>query len=351
MRLTSRHEKPEPDISPCDTHRDSPTSQEWTSPNTAVTDPALCRNGRTRRGGRLSELPRWLPLHRVSKVLWRLGVARFSIRGDWRKRVVEFDPAIAEYYGRGQEKERLFGGFPSGPLELARTQELIGRHLESQQLRIADIGSGPGAYATWLAGLGHQVELLDPVKLHVEQARAAGFDATVGDARALPWADAEFDAVLLLGPLYHLQDKADRLTALRETSRVLVDGGWLFAAAISRFAALLDMLVRLDNVHEEGVLEVVTSAVETGEFRGADRGLFTNAYFHRADELLAELGEAGFEGGRVFNIEGPGFLVSNFADRWSDPARREAMLAAARLVEAEPSTIGASSHLLAVARL
>lgn len=264
--------------------------------------------------------------------------------------MVELDPAIAEYYGRGQERNRLFGGFPSGPLELARTQELIARHLDGQQLRIADVGGGPGAYATWLTGLGHQVELLDPVALHVEQARAAGIETSVGDARALPWADAEFDAVLLLGPLYHLQAMTERLTALREARRVLTDGGWLFAAAISRFAALLDMLVRLDVLHDDGVLEIVSHAVQTGEFQGAERGFFTNAYFHLADELLAELDEAGFQGGRVFNIEGPGFLVPDFEDRWSDPERREVMLAAARLVESEPSIIGASSHLLAVAR-
>lgn len=112
----------------------------------------------------------------------------------------DFDPAIASYYARGHEQSRLFGGFPSGPLELARTQELIDRHLDldGARLRIADVGSGPGAYATWLSESGHEVHLLDPVPLHVDQVRTGHPEAkaSVGDARALPWEDGEFDVVL-----------------------------------------------------------------------------------------------------------------------------------------------------------
>ena len=72
------------------------------------------------------------------------------------------------------------------------------------------------------------------------------------------------------------------------------------------------------------------------------------AYFHLPGDLEAEVSAAGFSGVRVFNIEGPGFLVPDFAERWSDPDRRQALLAAARLVETEPTMMGASSHLLAV---
>jgi hypothetical protein len=61
---------------------------------------------------------------------------------------------------------------------------------------------------------------MDPIELHVEQATAAGVrDARIGDARELPWPDASVDAVLLLGPLYHLPERADR--DRRDRSRVL----------------------------------------------------------------------------------------------------------------------------------
>jgi ubiquinone/menaquinone biosynthesis C-methylase UbiE len=83
--------------------------------------------------------------------------------------------------------------------------------------------------------------MLDPVPLHVEHARReAGeppaFETRVGDARDLPYADETFDVVMLLGPLYHLRQSQDRLLALREARRVSKPSGFVFAAAISRYA-------------------------------------------------------------------------------------------------------------------
>jgi SAM-dependent methyltransferase len=156
--------------------------------------------------------------------------------------------------------------------------------------------------------------------------------------------------VLLLGPLYHLTQRDDRLSALVEAHRVLRPGGVLFAAGIFRYAALLDLLIRLDRLHEEAVAEMVRKAVQTGVFEGQVEGLFTTAYFHLPSELAEEVAVAGFEVTELFNIEGPGFMVSDFEGRWAEPSRREALLEAARLVETEPTMMGASSHLLAVAR-
>lgn len=265
---------------------------------------------------------------------------------------MELDPSVRDYYERGTEAERLFGGFPSGPLELARSKEIIQRYLPAEPLTILDVGGGPGVYAAWLAEQGHRVHVVDPIPLHVEQARAAhdSVSADVGDARSLTQPDESADAILLLGPLYHLVERADRMSALREAKRVLRARGMLFAAGISRHAALLDLLVRLDKLHEPGVMNIVEHAVETGVFRGGDAGLFTTAYFHRAPELQSEVTEAGFERCTVLQVEGPGFLVPDFERRWNDDARREAMLRAARLIETDPETLAVSSHLLAVAR-
>jgi hypothetical protein len=44
-----------------------------------------------------------------------------------------------------------------------------------------------------------------------------------------------------------------------------------------------------------------------------------------------------------------GWFAPGLAERLADPTRRERLLAAIRRVEAEPSLLGASSHLLAIA--
>lgn len=136
-------------------------------------------------------------------------------------------PEFFEHYASGYEAQRLQSG--SSQIELARTQELVMRYVPSPPTVIFDIGGGPGVYACWLAKQGYEVHLLDANPLHVELARQASqaqpdaplASIEVGDARSLKRPDASVDVVLLFGPLYHLTERADRLTALQEAHRVL----------------------------------------------------------------------------------------------------------------------------------
>jgi len=263
---------------------------------------------------------------------------------------VELRPEITAYYEQGREAQRLSEARTGGPLEFARTIELISRYLAPAPLEVLDVGGGPGSYARWLHDRGDDVTLVDPVALHVEQARAQSLRAEVGDARRLAQPDRCADVVLLMGPLYHLVEEDGRARALAEAHRVLRPGGLLIATAISRSAALQDMLVRLDRLHEPDVMAIVERAFRTGVFDGSPAGLFTTAFFHSPGQLRDEVTGAGFEAVDVLGIEGPGFLVGDLETRWQDPARREALLTAARLVEAEPDMLGAANHLMAAAR-
>jgi ubiquinone/menaquinone biosynthesis C-methylase UbiE len=156
---------------------------------------------------------------------------------------------IVNHYGDAEESSRLRTGWFQ--LERARTEELILRHLPPPPATIIDAGGGAGAYACWLAARGWQVHLIDPVPKHVEQARAASArqreqpltSSEIGDARDLPHADSTADAVLLLGPLYHLVEREDRLACLREAHRVLRPRGLAWGAAISYFASLFGFAV------------------------------------------------------------------------------------------------------------
>ena len=148
------------------------------------------------------------------------------------------------HYARGEERGRLVT--PSGQVELARTREIVERHLPPAPAVVADVGGGPGRYSLWLAERGYTVHHRDLVTLHVEQltadAAAGGLtvESAIADARALDLPDASVDAVLLLGPLYHLPTREDRVAALAEAARVVQPGGPVFAAAISRWAPRLD---------------------------------------------------------------------------------------------------------------
>ncbi|MCC5642981.1 class I SAM-dependent methyltransferase [Nostoc sp. CHAB 5824] len=264
---------------------------------------------------------------------------------------------VLAHYERGLEAERL--SKRTNPIELVRTQELLSRYLPPPPAVIFDVGGGSGIYACWLAQLGYKVHLIDPVPLHVEQARSTSqlqpdyplASAEVGDARQLNQANNSVDAVLLFGPLYHLIERSDRLAALHKANRVLKNGGLVFAVACSRFASLLDGLFRgwLDDPE---FVEIVHRDLLEGQHRNPSNhpAYFTTAFFHHPDELKAEVEEVGLSCEKLLAIEGPGKLLQNFEEHWSEPSRRERLLQAIRWLETEPSTLGVSAHIMAIGK-
>jgi ubiquinone/menaquinone biosynthesis C-methylase UbiE len=264
---------------------------------------------------------------------------------------------IIRHYDAADEASRLRSGWFQ--LEEARTRELILRYLPPAPAVIIDAGGGTGAYALWLATLGYQVHLVDPVPKHVEQARAASArqpehslaSAEIGDARHLPWGENSADAILLLGPLYHLVEQQDRLVCLREAHRVLRPGGVLWGAAISRFASLFESLSG-GFFADPAFAPILAADLENGQHRNPTDNpvYFTDAYFHRPGELSRELLGTGFRVEALVAIEGPGWLARDFERLWSDPAQRERLLATIRRVEREPTVLGASSHIMAIGK-
>ena len=259
--------------------------------------------------------------------------------------------SILAYYDRGAERPRLVERVV-GRLERDRTRDIAVRHLPPAPAHIADIGGGPGIYAEWLTRLGYEVHLLDLSPLHVEQAAELGLaEAVVGDATELPWSEDTFDAALLLGPLYHLQEREERVKAWSEAARVVRPGGVVIGAAISRFASALDGLSRkfLDDPRFEVIVE---HDLRTGCHHNptAEPGWFTTAYFHRPEELAEEVAAAGLEHVGTFAVEGPVWLLGDLATH-TDPQRWQRLLGVLRRLEQEPSLLGASGHLLAIGRI
>ena len=59
---------------------------------------------------------------------------------------------------------------------------------------------------------------------------------------------------------------------------------------------------------------------------------------------------AGFDGVKVFGVEGPGWMVADFESRWADRVLRDDIMAVARALESEPAVLGVSAHLLGIGR-
>jgi SAM-dependent methyltransferase len=257
---------------------------------------------------------------------------------------------IAEYYRQGVEEERLTTG--RGRLEYLRTLDVLSRVLPPAPARVLDVGGATGVYAAALAGAGYRVHVVDPVPGHVERSAARpGVTAELGDARDLARDDASADAVLLLGPLYHLPERADRLRAWREAARVVRPGGVVAGALISRYASMFDGFTQGFYAHP-AFLPMVEQALSGGRHDNPRHHphWFTTAYFHRPEEVAPEMREAGLAEPRLLAVEGPVWMAGRLDTILDDPPELAVLMELMRQEEAEPSLLGASAHLLGVGR-
>jgi hypothetical protein len=101
---------------------------------------------------------------------------------------------------------------------------------------------------------------------------------------------------------------------------------------------------------------VLTRDLQDGQHRNTtgDPKRFTTSYFHRPEELTAEMQKAGFEVIELVPVEGPCWLAkgsqAGFAECWSNPDRRSRLLELARTIEHDPMALGLSQHLIGVGR-
>jgi SAM-dependent methyltransferase len=242
-------------------------------------------------------------------------------------------------------------------LEFGRSKELIRRFLPRRRCVVYDVGGGPGNYSSWLARLGHEVHLVDPVPLHLRQAkRAAARDpssalaeAVLGDARRLRFPSASADVVLLMGPLYHLPDGTDRRRALAEAYRVLRPGGVLVGVGVSRFTSMMDRSWE-GYLSDPGFVRIVRRDLRTGEHRNPKNlpAYWTTAFFTHPVEMAHEIRAAGFRLRGIFAVEGFVWWVPELSQKWQDLDFRRRLLQFLRATEQEATLLGMGPHIMCV---
>lgn len=262
---------------------------------------------------------------------------------------------VFDFYENGAEIGRLERGL--GIIEAARTKELLSRFIKPG-MTVCDVGGGIGYYSDWLAARGCNVSLYELAPSAVQYAKdhqTVPYHAAAADARSLPVTDASCDALLLMGPLYHLMSRQDRLKVLSEAWRAMRPGGLLIATGISKFSSATWALsvYRTANsfIDDEVYMDMLRGELTTGEHHrpGKYPNFIAEAYFHTPESFAGELAEAGFRVSDMLAIEGIIWPTPDLNAKWEDPACRERLLELLRLTEAEPSILGYSPHFMAVA--
>lgn len=260
---------------------------------------------------------------------------------------------IRAFYNNDPAKEHA--RLEERQLEYDLTWRYLDHYLPAQG-SILEVGAATGRYTLELAKRGYQVTAVDLSSEQLEVNRknlaAAGLEnqvrMVVADARDLGEVTGkQFDAVLLMGPLYHLIVEADRKAVLKQAFDRLRDDGILFSAFLSRLGLLSDLLRNnpgwIENRAE--VESILTNGKRPDE---SPRGGF-RAYFAPITEI-APLHEAvGFETVTVAGVE-PAIAAHYESYNTLEDKRRELWLDMLYAMSTEPSIIGASRHLLYVGR-
>ncbi len=262
---------------------------------------------------------------------------------------------IKHFYSHGMESDRLETDLFWW--EGIRTKEIIARYLRFENMAIADIGGGAGYYAFWLQQLKHHVSLVDLSPRNIELAKnrsaSIGIDLTeckTGDATNLDFSSEQFDLVLLLGPMYHLQEMNDRAKALSEAKRILKPGGYVLIATISRYASLLDGFGR-DLINDDHFYSLMIEDLKSGRHNNNTESLdyFTTAYFHTPDEIKREVSASGLRFERTLAIESFAWMIKDVRKKALDNAYQKKLETVVNMLEENTDLLPLSAHMLTVA--
>ncbi len=120
-------------------------------------------------------------------------------------------------------------------------------------MRALDVGCGPGALTVALVEVlgGESVCAIDPSEPLVDacRARAPTADVRVGAAEELPFADAEFGAVLAQLVLNHMSDVPRGVAEMRRVARpggVVAASVWDFASGMTMLRTFWDAALAVD---------------------------------------------------------------------------------------------------------
>ena len=277
------------------------------------------------------------------------------------------DKTVLAYYEAGREFNRLRTDV--GLIEFERTKEILLENLPKPPAVIYDIGGAYGEYSWWLASLGYEVHLFDlsetNIKLSKELAKeyptCSLSSSEVGDARNIPRADNSADAVLLMGPLYHITDYDERIKAIKESFRLLKNDGVIFTAALTPYSVLLYNITVYSpkgenkNTYLENTdfLAMVERELKDGCHINPNRDVYEglgSSHLHTAKALKAELEVGGFSDSVVHGVMGGAWLVHDIDELWKNEISRNALMNTVRLLDKHEEIIGLSGHLLAVSK-
>jgi ubiquinone/menaquinone biosynthesis C-methylase UbiE len=255
---------------------------------------------------------------------------------------------IAEAYDAGVEEE--YKRLTESQLREAEYQlivELLDEYIPAGST-IIDIGSGPGRYAEHLLQRNCKVGVVDlsakSLKAFSDRMENSYCQQNilfnqVSCATQLGWiANNSADAILLMGPLYHLIDDKHRAIALAHCHRILKPGGYLFSVFLSPFPQTIHSSNNLSS-EEHKITHTLFKGFQVPQFR---------CWPNEAKKIMSD---NNFETIRIRNIEGTASSLpdSNWEGSWPEQMKKELLNSLLETCE-RPDLLGITHQFVTVAQ-
>lgn len=262
---------------------------------------------------------------------------------------------IIGYYNQFDEWGRL----EREPIEFKVNWHYIKQYLPKTG-KILDNGAGPGKYSLELAKDGYTVTLADltPSLVDIAKSKASELnlnkqfnDFLIADARELTMLENEqFDASLMLGPMYHIQDEFGRMKAVNELKRVTKKGGLVFVAFMPRVRHILTSLLQPENWKPNNSMDAINLFSNSGCFNHLDPGRFTGAYYFNIEDIRPFMESQGFESLELLGSNVATILNKDNWDYWKEKGEEDQLIELLIDKATDPYLLGISSHLLYIGR-
>ena len=261
---------------------------------------------------------------------------------------------VKSYYSVFNEWGRLDA--PEGKLEFELTMPLITSRLPNNA-KILDLGGGPGRYTIELAKLGHSLHLADLSQTLLDEAKKRIVEQEIKNVKSINqvnavdlsiYADSSFDTILLLGPLYHLADEAERRSCIMEVKRVLKPNGFVFAAFIPYLSGAIGVAGRMFYFPAQVDVSSLKRVFEQGVFNNNSGSGFQEGYYPTSDEIVSLFNEKGFSKVLLRSIRGWGSNREEQIYKLKDesPEKYEAAIDLINKTSDDPSIIEMCMHAI-----
>lgn len=264
---------------------------------------------------------------------------------------------VTNYYQLFDEDARL-QSTASGRMEYEMTLKRLLQHLP-ENATILDLGGASGTYSFPLASLGHRVYLADLSDKLIMQAKEKLkrspnqnlVSCDVVNALDLSrYPDQMFDAVLVMGPLYHLLEERERAQCVQEVNRVLKPDGLVFAAFIPYLSGSIAIVDRYFFSPSQVDAENLQAVFRTGQFRNNANVGFQEGYYPTSAEICTLFSNAGFSKIRLASIRSFAYGREEQLEKLQSPSMRSTILQLAENMCELPEIVETCGHALYIGK-